>query len=424
MKRVAKGFTLIEVIVAVVLAVLVVEIAWNMLADQKSNMVGLRQRLRVQAVAREALKTMESEIRIAGFGQTFAFAAGSLGRIDSLSGSGLSECAGISDANGSSVVAMDGKPGKSDTLIVAYPTVVAPNTGTDCGQIQWSRYHVDADLNLVRVVASTQAGLATSTNSSVLAKGVDVFQTRLAVMGGGAAPTPLLSAAEKCCASLLYWTASGATATPSGTSVLVAPNASATWTFLSASKNLKAGEKWRDTVYIEPNAAFFKDVRSLGASLKAGLFTTAGAPVATVDLVTMPATDSALSAVGSGLAYGFETVVPSTGTYVLGLRGISKSTAGVSIRVQTMNAARVGMAPGTAWWKDPSAMLAADWAGVRQVEAIVLGRGESMEKKKAATYTGLANFVQTAGDTGQFKADDKQIRVLFDHVFPVGNNGL
>jgi len=424
MKRTAKGFTLIEVIVAVVLAVLVVEIAWNMLADQKSNMVGLRQRLRVQAVAREALKTMESEIRIAGFGQTFAFAAGSQGRIDSLSGSGLSECAGISDANGSSVVAMDGQPGKSDTLIVAYPTVVAPNTGTDCGQIQWSRYHVDADLNLVRVVASTQAGLATSTKSSVLAKGVDVFQVRLAVMGGGASPTKLLSATEKCCASLLYWTASGATATLSGTSIVVAPNASTSWTFLSVSKNLKAGEKWRDTIHIEPNAAFFKDVISLGASLTAGLFDASGAPSATVDLLTRPATDSALSMVASGLGYGFELVAPSTGTYKLGLRGISKSTAGISIRLQTMNAAQVGMAPGSAWWKNPSSMLAADWAGVRQVEVIALGRGESMEQKKSVAYTGLANFVQSAGDTGQFKADDKQIRVLFDHVFPVGNNGL
>lgn len=423
MKRPPRGFTLIEVIVAIVLAVLVVEIAWNMLADQKSNMVGLRQRLRVQAVAREALKSMESEIRIAGFGQRFTFAAGSQGRIDSLSGGGLSECPGIVDANGSSVVAMEGKPGKSDTLEVAYPTVVAPTTGTACSDIRWSRYFVDADLNLVRVVATTQAGLATSTNSSVLAKGVDVFQVRLAVMGGGTAPTPLLSATEKCCASLLYWTASGATATLSGTSVVVAPNASATWTFLSASKNLKAGEKWRDTIHIEPNAAFFKDAISLGASLQAGLFTTAGSPVATVDLLTRPATDSALSMVASGLGYGFELVAPTTGTYKLGLRGVSKSTAGTSIRIQTMNAAQVGMAPGTDWWKDPSKMQATDWARVRQVEVIALGRGESMEKKKAVIYTGLANYVQSAGDTGQFKADDKQIRVLFDHVFPVGNNG-
>ncbi|HQF55114.1 MAG TPA: prepilin-type N-terminal cleavage/methylation domain-containing protein [Fibrobacteria bacterium] len=424
MKRTPRGFTLIEVIVAIVLAVLVVEIAWNMLADQKSNMVGLRQRLRVQAVAREALKSMESEIRIAGFGQRFTFAAGSQGRIDSLSGGGLSECPGIADANGSSVVAMDGAPGQNDTLVVAYPTVVAPNTGTVCSDIRWSRYFVDADLNLVRVVATTQAGLATSTNSNVLAKGVDVFQVRLAVMGGGAAPTQLLSSTEKCCASLLYWSASGATATLSGTSVVVAPNASTTWTFLSASKNLKAGEKWRDTIHIEPNAAYFKDAISLGASLKAGLFTTAGAPVATVDLLTMPATDSALSMVASGLGYGFELVVPTTGVYRLGLRGVSKSTGGTSIRIQTMNAAQVGMAPGTDWWKDPSKMLAADWARVRQVEVIALGRGESMEKKKAVTYTGLANYVQSAGDTGQFKADDKQIRVLFDHVFPVGNNGL
>lgn len=419
------GFTLLEVIVAIVLSVLVVEIAWDMLSDQKSNMVGIRQRLRVQAVAREALKTMESEIRIAGFGQQFKFLAGSQGRIDSLDPStGLTRCSGIADANGSSVSAVDGRPGKSDTLTVGYPTTVLPSTGTNCSEIQWSRYFVNGDSDLVRVSASTLSGLSTSTDATVIAKGVDVFQVRLALMGPGSTTTTLLNATEGCCANLSSWTAANATATVSGTSIVVAPNVSNTWTFFSVAKTLKAGEKWRDTLFIEPNGAFFKDVKANGASLAAGLFTASGTPVSTVDLITYPATDSSISAISGGLGYGFEMVATSAGSYKLGLKGVSKGNTGTSIRVQTMNATLVGKAPGADWWKNPGSLAAADWPGVRQVQVILLARVESMEDAKSVVYSGLANYVQSSGDTGVFKATDRKSRAVFDHIYPVGNNGI
>jgi hypothetical protein len=88
-----------------------------------------------------------------------------------------------------------------------------------------------------------------------------------------------------------------------------------------------------------------------------------------------------------------------------------------------MNAAKVGLAPGTSWWKDPSAMVASDWAAVKQLELIIVSRSESMEDARATTLTGLANFVQGGGPTGQFTASDKQVRAVFDHIYPVGNNG-
>jgi len=420
-----RGFTLIELLVAIVLSIFVLEIAWKLLGDQRQNMVGIRQRIQAQAVAREALKSIESEIRIAGFGQGFQFTPGAAGRIDSLAGaSALTTCSSMQDANGNSVIAADGAADSNDTLTLAFPTVVLPSTGTDCSQIQWSRYHVDGTGNLIRVSASTLAGLATSTSTAIAAKGVDVFQVRLGVMGGGLSPTALLaSGTEACCANASYWTGSGATVTQSASNLLVTPSVGSTWSVLSASKAFRAGEKWRDTLFIKPNAAYFHDLNASGGTLTAGVYDASGNPKAVVNLLTMPGTDSALSAAASGMAYSFDLTIPSAGTYRLGLRGTTKSTTGQNLTIQTMNAYRVGRASDTSWWKDPGSMAANDWSAVRQVEVIILSRAESMDDALATNFTGLANFVQGSNPAGTFKATDKQVRSLFDHIYPVGNNG-
>jgi len=420
-----RGFTLIELLVAVVLSIFVLEIAWKMLGDQRQNMVGIRQRIHAQSVAREALKSIESEIRIAGFGQGFQFAAGSAGRIDSLGGSSaLSTCPGLVGPDNSSVIVTDGATNYNDTLTLAFPTVVLPSTGTDCSQIQWSRYYVDSNGDLLRTSASTLAGLATSTSTTIAAKGVDVFQLRLGVMGGGGTPAMLLAAGtEACCGDVSYWSGSSATLVQSSSSILVTPTLSSTWSMLSASKTFKAGEKWRDTLVLKPNGAYFHDLIASGASLAAGIFTTSGAAVATVDLLTLPATDSVLGSGSSGLTYSFDLVVPTAGTYKLGLVGKSKTTIGQNLTIQTLNALRVGRASDTSWWKDPGSMAANDWSAVRQVEIKILSRAESMEDSTATTIAGLANYRQGTNPVGTFKATDKQVRTLFEHIYPVGNNG-
>jgi len=46
-----------------------------------------------------------------------------------------------------------------------------------------------------------------------------------------------------------------------------------------------------------------------------------------------------------------------------------------------------------------------------------------MEDSAATTIAGLANFKQGTHPVGTFKASDKQVRTLFEHIYPVGNNG-
>jgi prepilin-type N-terminal cleavage/methylation domain-containing protein len=421
-KTAKRGFTLIELVVALILAVMVIGIAWHMMSDQRSNMVGIRQRLRSQAVAREALKTIESEIRITGFGQQFVFMAGPGGRVDSLDAAGVSTCPAISGAtNSTSVWASDGASGGNDTLSIAYPTVVVPATGTDCTQLQWSRYYVDKDTNLVRVTAPTFAGLKTPIDSSVAAKGVDVFQIRLAVSGGGISPLAYLTTiGEICCATVGNFTSSNAS--QSGTDIKVVPTASANWSLLSVQKTLKAGERWRDTFTIEPNTAFITDLKA-GATLTAGLYNAGAGASAAMNLLTRPDNDLALNIAGTGLEYTIDLAVPADGNYRLGFKGTAKATASTSLLIHGLNASRVGNPPGATWWKNPGPMAAGDWSGVKQVEVLVLSRSESMDDARASKFTGLANFVKSAGPVGEFSVTDKRLRSLFDHVYPVGNNG-
>ena len=421
MKTAKRGFTLIELVVALILAVIVVGIGWRMMSDQRSNMVGIRQHLRTQAVAREALKTLESEIRITGFDQQFLYAAGTQGRIDSLAAAGLSTCPGMTNANTSSVVASDGASGGNDTLSIAYPTVVTPASGTDCSQIQWSRYYVDKDTNLVRVTDSTYAGLKTPTDSSVVAKGIDVFQIRLAVSGGGTSPLSyLITSGEICCATVGNFTSSNAS--QSGANINVVPTASSSWSLLSVQKTLKAGERWRDTFTIEPNPAFITDLKA-GATLTAGLFNAGAGASAAMNLLSRPDNDLALNVAGTGLKYTMDLVVPADGNYRLGFKGTAKTTASTSLLVHGLNASRVGNPPGATWWKNPTSMASTDWSGVKQLEVILLSRTESMDDARASKFTGLANYVKGAGPVGEFSATDKKLRSVFDHVYPVGNNG-
>jgi hypothetical protein len=65
-------------------------------------------------------------------------------------------------------------------------------------------------------------------------------------------------------------------------------------------------------------------------------------------------------------------------------------------------------------------MAASDWARTKAVEVFLLTRSTSNDGAKATNFPGLANYNSGAGT---FAVTDGIQRVLFDHVYPVGNNG-
>lgn len=68
MMNVRKGVTLIELLVAMALATIVSYFAYDLLRDESGHYVRTREKIKVQADARDAMRILEAEIRNAGFG--------------------------------------------------------------------------------------------------------------------------------------------------------------------------------------------------------------------------------------------------------------------------------------------------------------------------------------------------------------------
>jgi len=64
---VKRGFTIIELLVAGIVACIAVVVALGVLRNQNSNMLNIRQRVQAQTSARDGLKILESELRASGF---------------------------------------------------------------------------------------------------------------------------------------------------------------------------------------------------------------------------------------------------------------------------------------------------------------------------------------------------------------------
>lgn len=413
-----RGFTIIELLVAGIVACIAVVVALGVLRNQNSNMLNIRQRVQAQTSARDGLKILESELRASGFSTNLTFTGAQ--NITAFTNT----CPNMTDANGTSVSATDGTGTGNDILNVAYPTSVDPATGVSCASVQWSRYSVDASGNLNRTTSATFAGLATSTATTAVARNVDVFQVRMGLMGAANPAATFLNPATEAIPAAPAWTTK-ANASTSGTMTIV-PNAnSGKWYVLSPNdKTLAKGERLRLAVNILPNAAYFTDLTAPNTgTLSVGIFDNAGNAVAVKQILTIPAATQGLAGINGSLSYSFDLVDNVGGTNRrIGFSGKSGATPG-SIAVNSMNATVVGagvLAWPATWYMDPGALAAADWTRTKAVEVILLTRSTSNDGAKVTSFTGLANYNSGAGT---FAVTDGLQRVLFDHVYPVGNNG-
>jgi prepilin-type N-terminal cleavage/methylation domain-containing protein len=420
---VKKGFTILELLVAAIVVCIAIALGVSVLRSQNSNMLGIRQRVMAQTSARDGLKVLESELRVAGFGTQLTVTG-----VDKITN--YTSCNAMLDANGSAVSATDGSGANNDILYVAYPTAVDPTLGvvncnaTDLG---WSKYSVDASGNLIRTTATSFAGLATSTATTTLAPNVDVFQVRLGVMGSGTsnAASLFLSAAAEAVPAAAAWTTTSF-ATTAGNMTITPGASKAKWYVLSPNnKTTDKGERLRMTFNIHPNAAYFTDLTAPNTgTLSAGIFDASGNVVAVKQILTIPAAAQGLDGINGNLTFSFDLVDPVGGSNRrIGFAGKSGATPGM-ITVNSMNAIRVGRGaltwPST-WYTDPGSMLATDWVRTKSVEVILLSKAKSDDGTKSPAYPGLANY----NGTGTFTppANDANQRVKFDHVYPVGNNG-
>jgi Tfp pilus assembly protein PilV len=418
---VKRGFTIIELLVAGIVACIAVVVALGVLRNQNSNMLNIRQRVQAQTSARDGLKILESELRASGFSTNLTLTGPQ--QITAIT----TTCGNLTNANGTSVFAGDGTGANNDTLYVAYPmTVTATSTvvGTDCSSVQWSMYSVDASRNLNRTTSQTLAGLATSTATTVVARNVDVFQVRMGLMGAANPPATVLVPATEAIPGAAAWTTKSSASTSGSMTITPTANSSKWYVLSPNDKTLAKGERIRIAINILPNAAYFTDLTTPNTgTLSVGIFDNAGNAVAVKQILTIPAATQALAGLDGSLSYSFDLVDPAGGSNRrIGFSGKSGATPG-SIAVDSMNATRVGagvLAWPKTWYTDPSAMAASDWARTKAVEVFLLTRSTSNDGAKATNFPGLANYNSGAGT---FAVTDGIQRVLFDHVYPVGNNG-
>lgn len=421
-----KGFSLIELLVAVLIAGLVIGFAVAMLRDQNSNMIHVRSRVQSQTAARDGMKIMESELRAAGFGVQLAYANPGTAPLEITSL--LPTCPALIDApTGSSVIAMDGEDGGNDTLDLAFPAAVNGSFGTDCLTAQWSRYLVTGS-DLMRYSATTRADLEFSI-PTVVGRNVDVFQIQPSVTGISQAGRLFLGA-DSCCSTTgaATWTPS-TNVTPSvdaTTNINTLTIGSGTWKYMSLTKALFAGETWRVHVTVDQaNSDLIADLTANPGSafVKFGIYDAADAEVAVVGLLSRPT----MATYGFGLSTEADLVVPAAGTYRLGISGKASNSLG-NISIRSFDALSVRRGTDSAWLRNPNAteMLPGDWTRVKALRVQILTRAPADKREYHTLFTDLANFKQkipSPPSVGEFEVRDSAVRVLLDHQYPAGNNG-
>jgi hypothetical protein len=201
----------------------------------------------------------------------------------------------------------------------------------------------------------------------------------------------------------------------------IKPSAGSSWYVVSrATFTTSKGERIRDTFSIIPDANFFADITS-GATMYAGIYDASGNPIAVKQILTKPDAAKSLCNLNGSLTFAIDLVDPTGGPRTLGFSGTSKSTSGVpSFLVDTLNGRVTGLGTGASFKNpNPTEMATADWAGTKSVEVIILAKADSHDEAQSSSFDGLANY----NTSGTFSATDSKVRVKFDHVYPVGNNG-
>lgn len=420
-----KGFSLIELLVAMLIAGLVIGFAVTMLRDQNSNMIHVRSRVQSQTAARDGMKIMESELRAAGFGVQLAYANPGTAPLEITSL--LPTCPALIDApTGSSVIAMDGEDGGNDTLDLAFPVAVSGSFGTDCLTAQWSRYLVTGS-DLMRYSAATRADLEFSI-PTVVGRNVDVFQIQPSVTGIPQTDRLFLGA-DSCCSSAgaATWTASNVTQAVDATAnTNTLSITSGTWQYLSMTKDLSAGETWRVRVTVDQaNSDLITDLTANPGSsfVKFGIYDAANAEVAVVGLLSRPS----MATYGFGMSTEADLVAPAKGTYRLGISGKASNSLG-TITIRSFDALSVRQGTDSVWLRNPNPteMLPSDWTRVKAVRVVILTSAPADKPDFHTQFTGLANFKQKIASPppiGSFDVKDMSVRVLLDHQYPAGNNG-
>lgn len=151
-----RGLSMVEVMIAMVLSVIAISIAFIMLKDEHSNFVRVRSRIRMQSDAREALKILENDLRNMGLKRANLYSRRDLSVIqcpDAWIASG--DSSSFQHINRSDL----SNPG-DEIVFGMYPPDENGTVTCHSTNLLFVRYRLRGDSVLTRATATSQAGMS------------------------------------------------------------------------------------------------------------------------------------------------------------------------------------------------------------------------------------------------------------------------
>lgn len=421
------GVTLIELLIALALAAIVTYFAYDLLRDENQNYVRVREKVKVQADARDAMRIMESEIRNAGFAgkaSTNRIANGSARcstevEFDNATGATMEATNNSSTiATGDQIVFRSFQLGTGATL----PTTCATGAGSLFQEVGYRLSGGTMQRYLRQDVASApvwvpflndvvsfqvQYGLSTNPNTSIGVDATILNTTNWTFTSGGS-----ISSCGAKCITMGGWAASTLR----------------TWGTNFNGYNVKRGETYRAVFTFKGNDGFI-DSNSTGtvkgydrATLRVGLVETLGG--AFLDSVIIWAGDPLVPTPTPREVY--LTMPKDASNVKFAVRGSLMSSAVASTPAQELNISdltirQVNAGTFLSWLTSPTS---AQMGEVKAVRLTLLAKTQDKNREGVkAHYTGAALGDPALPDYTATSADTARSHILLQRIIPVVNNG-
>lgn len=422
---VRKGVTLLELLIALALAAIVTYFAYDLLVDENRNYVRVREKIKVQADARDAMRIMETEIRNAGFA-----GRASTSRISD----GSSSCADVefNNATGAVIQATNNSASitTGDRIVFrsfllgaggTLPTTCATGAGSLFQEIGYRLNGGSLERYLRQDNAAAQVWVP-------FLNDVVSFQVQYGVANN---PSTTIGV-EATILNQANWSTTGGTTVGCGTKCLTlrgwAAGSLRTWGTNLSGYDVKRGETYRVVFTLRGNAGFI-DSMTTGtvtgydrSTLRVGIVETIAGGF--LDSITVWAGDPL---VPSPTAREVYLTMPKNATNVkFAVRGSLMSTAIASTPAQELNISdlsiqQVNAGTFLSWVSNPTA---AQMGAVRAVRLTLLAKTQDKNREgETAHFTGTDLGDPALPDYTASGADTARSHILLQRIIPVVNNG-
>ena len=419
-----KGVTLLELLVAMALVTIVGYLAFDLLKDENQNYVRIREKVKLQGDARDAMRIMESELRNAGFAVQ-AQAAPIYNKaahcneawFDAATGTAIDPTNNSTSLSTGDEIAFRGyQLGNNGTL----PTSCATGASGLFQEVGYRLRNGSLQRYFRNDVSSTPKWVP-------FLNDVVSFQVQYGMVGtpgaGAIIGDPLTIM------NLSNWQTTGTISSSSGVVSMTGWSATSAkiWSTKLVGFNVKRGQRYKVTFSIagDLGTGILADATTgtVTGYDRTQLFAGLRAGPRFLDSLTVWAGDSAnLSPISTELYF---TVPKDTTDVQIAIKGklLPGATAGSQVmRIENLRIEQVGSGTFDTWLNDPTN---AQLGKVKAVRITLLAKTQDKNKEGVkASFTGPELGDSLLPDYTASGADTAKSHILLQRVIPVVNNGL